>query len=128
MISAKIIQQYEEKIFLLEKQNLFLEENLISLKANNKLYQQRYEQYQQAYEQLQHLLNEFRRHRFGKKSERFIDDENNPQINFFAPQNISEIQNELEEITIAEHKRRNIKKKDKEKPTRIEIIPVSEEE
>lgn len=75
MNSADIIQHHEENIRILE-------EKIISLEANNKLYQQRYEQYQEAYEQLKHLLNEFQRHRFGKKSERFIDDESNPQINF----------------------------------------------
>ena len=44
--------------------------------AELKLLQQRCEQYAQAYESLQHQVKELLRHRFGQKSERFVDPEN----------------------------------------------------
>ena len=64
-------------------------EEIINLKKINQAllaelntYKKRCEQYAQAYEQLQHQVNELLRHRFGKKSEHFIDPEH-PQQDMF---------------------------------------------
>ena len=104
---------------------------ILALQAELNTYKKRCEQYAQAYEQLQHQIKELLRHRFGKKSERFMDPEH-PQMslledhaNRFAE---AEAKGELikEEISVASHSRQKKKRSEKELPTRIEIIPVSE--
>ena len=65
------IAAYEHKIEVLESE----------LNA----YQKRCKQYAQAYDQMQHQLKELIRHRFGQKSERFIDDDNLQHPLFDAP-------------------------------------------
>jgi transposase len=111
------IKNYEEKIHALE--------------AELNLYQKRCEQYAQAYESLQHQINELRRHRFGKKSERFIDPEH-PQLSFLqdntsifaaAEEKGNAINNDIQANPRA---RKKNKKSEKELPRRIEIIPVYE--
>ena len=82
-------------------------------------------EYQQQYiEQLQHMIAEFRRNRFGVKSEKFdnpfqknleFDDHNKPL------ENATE-----EEITVPAHKRKMKSKSNKELPKRIVIIPVED--
>jgi DNA repair ATPase RecN len=66
----------------LRKENQDLNKEIQTLNAQLKLFQQRCEQYAQAYESLQHQIKELLRHRFGSKSERFIDPEN-PQLSLF---------------------------------------------
>ena len=63
---------YEEKIEHLSNENH-------ALKAELALFQARCEQYAQAYDSLKAQIIELRRHRFGKRSERYIDPEN-PQL------------------------------------------------
>ena len=67
MNANKLARHYEEKIESLQSL-------LISQQAELTHYQQRCEQYSNAYASLQHQLKELLRHRFGRKSEKFIDD------------------------------------------------------
>ena len=97
------------------------------LRAELNTSQKRCEQFSQAYDSLQLQLKELLRNRFGKKSERYIDPEN-PQLSLFdAP--VLPTENEVEEAStpVAAHARKK-KKKEKALPTRIEVIPVSEED
>lgn len=57
---------YTEKIEQLSNENQ-------TLKAELALFQVRCEQYAQAYDSLKAQIIELRRHRFGKRSERYID-------------------------------------------------------
>ncbi len=109
-----------------------LEVKIISLTSELDLYQKRCEQYRQTYDILQHQVDELRRHRFGKKSERFIDPENR-QLSLFDDNAaiFAEIEAKgeaiVDEVKIAAHTRKKKKKTADNLPRRIEIIPVSEE-
>ncbi len=110
-----------------------LSDEVQSLKAELNSYQKRCEQYAEAYDSLQQQLKELLRYRFGKKSERFIDDPENPQKSFFVDQAKFTAQdsagNTTEDgIEIAAHSRKKKQKIEKELPVRVEIIPVSEED
>lgn len=76
-------------------------------------------------------MNELRRHRFGKKSERFIDPEH-PQLSLLEDNAAIFAEAEAkgdainDEIQIASHTRNKKKKLKNELPRRIKIIPVSE--
>ena len=110
-----------------------LESTISSCQSEINLYRQRCEQYAQAYDSLLAQVQELKRYRFGKKSERFIDPED-PQVNLFdhLPKRFEEAEtagNELADDTTA--KRRALPKpasKKKEIPVRVEIIPVPEVE
>ena len=84
-------------------------------------------EYQQQYiEQLQHMVAEFRRNRFGVKSEKF-DNPLQKHLEFDDPD--KPLENSLdveEEITVPAHKRKKKSKSNKELPKRIVIIPVEE--
>ena len=111
-----------------------LEETIVN--QNNKIqllqselntYQKRCAQYADAYDQMKHQLQEWLRHRFVKKSERFIDNENHPQKNFFETwHDPIEQKNTEETTTVTTHQRHRKNKSNKELPRRVEIIPVSE--
>lgn len=112
---------------------LLLQENQ-ALRAELKLFQQRCEQYAQAYEALQHQVKELLRHRFGQKSERFVDPEN-PQLSLFD--NLHNAFSAADQkgqaeadtvVKVAAHERRRLPSPSKPLPHRIEIIPVSEED
>ena len=118
---------YQEKIEQLAQENQ-------ALKAELGLYQARCEQYGQAYDSLLAQIREMQRHRFGKRSERFIDPEH-PQLSLFEDN--QKIFTEAEEAgeslpdemaDIQAHTRKKKKKSEKELPRRIEIIPVAEED
>ncbi len=104
------------------------------LRAELNTYQKRCEQYAQAYDLLQHQMQELRRYRFGKKSERFIDPENR-QLDLFRDDSLTfsildmvkESAENATDISITTHMRKK-KKISKELPRRIEIIPVNEED
>jgi len=105
------------------------EEENQALRAELNTYKKRCEQYAQAYEQMQHQFKELLRNRFGKKSERYIDN-NNPQLSLFDLNELPQ-KNEDEEsdkIEIPSYKRNKKNKKTKELPRRIEIIPVPDSE
>jgi transposase len=93
----------------------------------------RCEQYAQAYDSLLLQIKELQRHRFGKKSERYIDPEN-PQLslvdadkNKFATSDASTY-NVKDDISVASYVRKKKAKKEKDLPVRIEIIPVTAEQ
>ena len=107
---------------------------LQALKAELALSQARCEQYAQAYDSLKDQIIELRRHRFGKRSERYIDPEH-PQLSLFEDndQIFSQAETEGESLSekmtqIAAHKRKKKSKTEKELPRRIEIIPLSDED
>ncbi len=122
--SDNLIHQYQ---VLQQEHQGIIQENLL-LKS-------RLEQYAEAYDRLQHQVKELLRHRFGSKSERYVDLDN-PQKDMFA--NSSEEQSELEALKKAEEQKttevsshqRKAKKsfRDLDIPARIEIIPVKEED
>lgn len=102
----------------------FYEEQIQVLKAELNTYQKRCEQYAQAYDNLQHQFKELLRHRFGKKSERFIDD---AQLSFFENPTSASVPEETQSnIEVAAYRRKKNNPKTKELPRRVEIIPVSE--
>lgn len=109
-----------------------LQKEIQILAAENNTLKQRCEQYAQAYDSLQHQLKEHLRNRFGKKSERYIEDPANPQLSLFGDNSeifsaADSLGNALEETTVATHTRKKKQKAAKELSRRIEIIPVSEE-
>jgi transposase len=112
MRTDEIIKNYENKIQLLEK---------------------RCEQYAQAYDSLLAQIKELQRHRFGKKSERYIDPEH-PQLSL-----LDDKQNKFTEadaanesiacdINVSSHVRKKRNKAKKNIPVRIEIIPIADEQ
>ena len=97
-----------------------------SLQSELNTYQRRCEQYAQAYETMRHQLQELLRDRFGKKSERYIDDAEHPQGQLF-PQEFTTVKVEdKESVTVPSHRRKKSSKANKDLPIRIEIIPVSD--
>jgi transposase len=103
-----------------------------SLKSELNTYQKRCDQYMQAYDALQHQVKELLRNRFGKKSERFIDDPEHPQHGLFEDNaNLFALADaagsEIEDIQVPAHSRKK-KKSDKELPRRVVVISLSEED
>ena len=97
----------------------------------NEALQKRVEQYKTAYELLNHQLQELRRYRFGKKSEKMVDVDN-PQLSLFdnetepAPTQTIELNDSM---VVSEHTRKKKGKKDLSKlPREIRIISVNPEE
>jgi transposase len=104
-----------------------------TLKTTLHIVEKRCEQYAAAYDQMQAQLKELLRNRFGKKSERHIDDPENPQRSLFSVDETFSLAekagNEIEDkIQVSSHIRSNKKKSEKNIPVRIEIISVSEDE
>lgn len=102
----------------------FVKENRF-LKSELETYKKRCEQYALAYEQMQHQLKELLRNRFGKKSERYIDEDYGQLSLFDIPKPV--IVENSEKIEISAHSRKK-GKNIKDLPRQIEIIPVSEAE
>lgn len=116
--SKKILKIYEEKV------------NSLQIELSNS--QKRCEQYAIAYNSLLAQIRELQRHRFGKKSERYIDPEN-PQQGLFENTHekfsAADSADASVEIQIASHSRKkNRKKTEKPIPTRVEIISIPEEQ
>ena len=120
---------------MLQQMNEALQHQLsdLQIKLNNS--EKRCDQYAQAYDQLQHQLRELLRHRFGKKSERYVDDNEQPQLSLFASTTTLPLvaaaqatHDELpsQTVTVAAHSRHKNNKSSKEVVKRIEIIPVSD--
>jgi transposase len=108
MLAEEIIKNQAIKIELLEK---------------------RCEQYAQAYDSLLAQIKELQRHRFGKKSERYIDPEH-PQLTLIGDNNKFKIADVADDMTVASYvrKKQNKNKKEKDLPTRVEIIPARDEQ
>ena len=128
MKSAEIINE----ILVLTEKNKSLEDKIISLGNELSLYQQRCEQYAEAYDRMEHQLRELIRNRFGKKSERFIDDPEHPQLSLFKEDHAlfatqEEMGKKTEETVVKSHARKK-RKANKDIPVRVEIIPVSDEQ
>ena len=119
MTTEEIILNYGVKVQSLETE------------LNN--WQKRCEQYEQAYDQLQRQVQELLRNRFGRKSERFIDPENN-QLDLFQDNAVLFAQAEAAGITIEDEElapAKALKKKTtakKDLPRRIEVIHVSDKD
>ena len=119
MNQAEEIKHYEEKIH--------------ALTSELTLYQKRCEQYEQAYDSLLSQIKELQRHRFGKKSERFIDPEH-PQLNLFDDNKNKFSDADLagniinDDVKVAGHVRKKKNKAERDIPVRVEIIPVSDEQ
>lgn len=108
-----------------------LQRQLQDTKAQLNTYEKRCEQYAQAYEQLQHQLKELLRYRFGKKSERFVEDEQ-PQLGLFENKLSPPIATEdstitsNEDVQVTGYSRRKKNPAEKNIAKRVEIIPVNE--
>lgn len=107
-------------------------EKVQRLEAELNTYKKRCEQYALAYEQLRLQVVELRRHRFGKKSERFIETEN-PQLSLLQDNDTLFKQAMMGADVVesdANNKKPQTRKKstrsEKALPKRIEIIPVCE--
>jgi transposase len=116
-----------------EEQAAQLQHENQALKAELDLFKKRCEQYCQAYDSLKEQIREMQRHRFGQRSERYIDPEH-PQLSLFEDNtalfsNAEVAGEQLPEDTteVAAHTRKK-KKIEKEIPRRIEIIPLSDED
>jgi transposase len=96
------------------------------LESELETYRKRCEQYAQAYEQMQHQFKELLRNRFGKKSERYIDDRQLILFDSERPQ--PENNGEPKETTVVSDNRKKKNNKRLELPKHIEIIPVPENE
>ncbi len=94
---------------------------IAELEAEVDLLRKRYEHLSEAYEKLQHQLNELLRHRFGKKSERFIEPSEDDNDEADPPED------DLEDEWVLYRRKKKTKNK-KEILKRVVIIPVSEEE
>ena len=104
-----------------------------ALEAALNIAEKRCEQYAQAYDQMHHQLKELIRNRFGKKSERYLDDPENPQRNLFGEDEKFSVAdtagNQIEnDIKVVSHTRKKKQKSEKEIPVRIEIIPVPDKD
>lgn len=105
-----------------------------ALKAELTLFQKRCEQYSQAYDLLKEQIKEMQRHRFGQRSERYIDPEH-PQLDFFQDNHTlfsnAEVAGEQlpeDSFQVAAYTRKKKKTNLKDLPRRIEIIPLSEKD
>jgi transposase len=118
---------------MIDEKEIQLSNEIQALKAELSLFQARCEQYAQAYDSLKAQIIELRRHRFGKRSERYIDPEN-PQLSLFENEHdifsrAEAAGEQAEETThVGAHTRKKNKKAQNELPRRIEIIPVSDED
>lgn len=116
-----------------EKEPLKLQDEMIELKKQLEFYRKKCDQQEQAYQQLLQAFKDFQRHRFGSRSEKFIDADN-PQIDLFATQkalllNKTSSKDPVEDnnaVSIAPHqRRRNVHKRlPAGLPHREVIIPV----
>lgn len=117
-----------------EEQTTQLMHEIQTLKAELALFQERCDQYSQAYDLLKEQIKEMQRHRFGKRSERYIDPEQ-PQFDLFQDNTLlfSNAEAAGEQLPadtsqVAAHSRKKKKSNSKDLPRRIEIIPLSEED
>lgn len=105
-----------------------------ALKAEVSLFKARCEQYAEAYEYLKDQILELRRQRFGKRSERYIGDPENPQLSLlddmhvkFADADSAGDQVSPADIThVAAHSRKKNPKTTDALPRRIQIIPLAD--
>jgi len=104
-----------------------------SLVAENALLNARCKQYDEAYEYLKEQMLEMKRQIFGKRSERYIDDPENPQLSLLddVSSNFAAADTEKPvEVTtqVTAHARTKKSKTEKDLPRRIEIITLSDKD
>ncbi len=107
-----------------------------ALGAELSLYKARCEQYAQAHEFLLEQIRELRRQRFGKKSERYLVDPENPQLSLLDDMYINIVNEEttVEEVSpaditnVAAHTRKKNPKTTDALPRRIQIIQLADED
>lgn len=109
-----MVDDRDRRIAELEAENSFLKKELDDLKK-------RFEQLSENYDKLQHQLNELLRHRFGKKSERFVEQSPSPE-----DEGSDDNSNEEDEWVLYRRKKKT--KNKKAIPKRVVIIPVSDKE
>lgn len=124
-----IIQQAET----IQQLGQFLIKKTLQFEAEIEGYKKRLDQYEQAYNALQHQLKGLLRHRFGKKSERFLE-----EADQLIPSAISDLPSDkspdadtaLPESTKEKNKKgiKSDKKIREPLPSRIEIIEASAED
>ena len=124
----------EQQATQLMNENQLLIAETQTLKTELVLFQARCEQYSQAYDSLKEQIREMQRHRFGKRSERYIDPEQT-QLDFLQDNiaifaNAEAVGEKIPEETleVAAHSRKKKNKNEKELPRRIEIIPLSDKD
>ena len=113
-----------------------LNDKIQALEADNLLLKARCDQYVQAYDYLKEQILELRRQRFGRKSERYLADPENPQLSLlddipvtFADADAFGNQDTPAEVTqIAAHVRKKNPKTTDALPRRIQIIPLADED
>ena len=111
-----MFDERDKRIAELEAENAFLRKELDALKKA-------FEHLSEKYENLQHQLNELLRHRFGKKSERFVEStSDSDEDESTTPEDDSE------EDEWVLYRRRKKTKNNKDIPKRVVVIPVPEEE
>jgi transposase len=108
-----MLDERDKRIAELEAENAFLRKELDTLKK-------RFEQLAENCEKLQHQLNELLRHRFGKKSERFVEQPPLPE-----DENSDDFSEE-DEWVLYRRKKKVKNKKDIQK--RVVVIPVPDKE
>lgn len=112
---------------VIESQRLQIE----TLSAELNTFKKRCENYADAYDSLQRQVNELLRNRFGKKSERYIADSTQPQLNLWDNDDnelAAVVASDEQGTPVAAHTRKKKKTTTKELPRRIEVIPVSEQD
>lgn len=118
MTELETLKQEHDKLFLAYQSSLQENENL----------KKRVVQFESAYQLLNHQLQELRRNRFGKKSERYIDPAN-PQLSLYEDEQPSPPPVDAHTVDVPAHKRKkNAKKNTADLPREIRIIPVQPEE
>ena len=131
MISKEEQRYFDDQMQAMKAE---FEKQILVHQSELNLYQKRCEQYEQAYEQMRQQLQELLRHRFGKKSERFIDDTDPfQQRSLFELPSVSAESSEGDEnneedkkIMITYERKVASKKSHQDLPRRIEIISVSD--
>lgn len=133
--NSQTISAYDvlEQAFIAYKKEAEIKINTLKQEALTTIdtLEKRVEQYRQSYETLLHQLKDFMRHRFGSRSERFVDDDNKQLSLFPAEEPVVDADNKDQEnsITVAAHTRvTNKKNKTTNYPRAVQIIPVSDEE
>ncbi len=104
------------------------QEKIDAILIDNHNLKMQVEQYRQAYDMLQSQLKDLLRHRFGQRSERYIDPEHPQQPLFDTTEESLAQENDADPaIEVPAHKRAKKKKKDNSHlPRSVVIIPVAD--
>ena len=140
-----LVKELEEKVECLTTENQSLISANQTLESQVSTYQTKSEQYQielensqkrcehleEEYDNLMAVIKNANRKLYGKKSERYIDEEDNPQLSLFddIPPGASPEEAKAETEDISYQRKKKKRKADYSKlPRREKIIPVPESE